>query len=142
MSKDKIIKFVADVKVVEEFWPRPIGKELPEWFKKMPAYGGFDGAAPEEKRVSSLADYNSTIKRCVPILESLSLGYVLLTHQDVYVKIDKPKADNDPNDVGGWQFSWRPGVSETKAVEGHSFVGPMSCQEIARIFSILRFSNS
>jgi len=133
VSKDKIIKFVADVKVVEEFWPRPIGKELPEWFKKMPAYGGFDGAAPEEKRVSSLADYNSTIKRCVPILESLSLGYVLLTHQDVYVKIDKPKADNDPNDVGGWQFSWRPGVSETKAVEGHSF-GQANEHPLAKLF--------
>ena len=122
MSKDKVIKFVSDTKILEEFWPRPIGKELPDWFRKMPAYGGYDGAGAEEKRLSGNdATYNSTIKRCVPMLDSLSLGYVLLTHQDVYVKIDAPKEEDDANDVGGWQFSWRAGVSPTKAVEGHAF---------------------
>lgn len=122
MSKDKVIKFVSDVKVLEEFWPRPIGNDLPDWFRKTPSYGGYDGAEPEEKRMSGGdASYNSTIKRCVPMLESLSLGYVLLTHQDVYVKLEAPKEENDPNDKGGWQFSWRGGVSAGKAVEGHVF---------------------
>lgn len=133
MAKENVIKFVSDIKVLEEFWPRPIGKELPEWFKKMPAYGGYDGAAAEEKRISQQdASYNSTIKRCVPILESLSLGYVLLTHQDVFVKLDKPKDPNDLNDVGGWQFSWRAGVGG-KVVEGHVY-GQASEHPLASLY--------
>jgi len=118
---DKTIKFIAERPVLKEFWPTPIGKNIPQWWKDMPAYGGWGGAKPDEKSMSNDGDYNSTIKRCVPILDSMSLGYVLVTDQDIYVEINAIK--NEANENTGTQFrtAWRPGISGGKQLEGHSF---------------------
>ena len=124
MAKENVIKFVSDIKVLEEFWPRPIGRDLPEWFKKMPAYGGYDGAAAEEKRISQQdASYNSTIKGCVPVFDSITLGYTIYTDIDIYVKINPKKDHNDQNEQTDLQFTWRPDAlpSGLKLVEGHQF---------------------
>lgn len=130
---DKLIKFIADRQVLEEFWPAPIGKNMPDWWKDMPSYGGYNGAEPEEKKLDASATYNSTIKRCVPVLDSLSLGYVLRTDKDIFVKIS-PKADFDnPDEPTKLEFSWRHWDGDTKAVEGHQF-GQAKHHPMAKLF--------
>jgi hypothetical protein len=118
----KTIKFIASRKVLEEYWPKPISYKMPDWWKEMPAYGGFENAPRDKKVMNNSGDYNSTIKRCVPILDSLTLGYVIYTDQDMYVQINEKKNHEDPNEPTDLRFSWRPGISnETKVIEGHKF---------------------
>jgi hypothetical protein len=95
----KTIKFIASRKVLEEYWPKPISYKMPDWWKEMPAYGGFENAPRDKKVMNNSGDYNSTIKRCVPILDSLTLGYVIYTDQDMYVQINEKKNHEDPNEV-------------------------------------------
>jgi hypothetical protein len=52
--------------------PLPAKRTLPNWFKGMP--GEHDG--------------DQTVKRCVPFLDAMSVGYTLLTHIDVLLKQD------------------------------------------------------
>lgn len=118
---DKIIKFIADRPVLEQFWPTPIAQEMPEWWKTMPSYGGYRNTQPNEREINNEGEYNSTIKRCVPIMDSLSLGYVIKTDQDIYVKIDEVK--NDAGEIIGSTFRtvWRGGIANGKQLEGHPF---------------------
>lgn len=118
---EKIIKFISDRPVLKEFWPTPIGANMPEWWKSMPAYGGYRGTQPDEKSINNEGEYNSTIKRCVPILDTLSLGYVIRTDQDIYVKIE-PQKDQDGNISGStFRTVWRGGITPGKQLEGHPF---------------------
>jgi len=54
-------------------------KNIPEWYKKIPQwknneiYSGGDG-------------FNTTVKQCVPFLETLTIGYVVTLPFDIYVK--------------------------------------------------------
>lgn len=118
---DKTIKFIAERPVLSQFWPKPIGEKIPNWWKEMPAYGGFRGDQPNEKKINENGEYNGTIKRCVPILDSLSLGYVIFTDQDIYVNIEPHK--NEAGEITGSTFRtvWRPGISTGKQLEGHPF---------------------
>jgi hypothetical protein len=118
---DKLIKFIAERPVLKEFWPRPIGSEMPEWWKSMPAYGGFRNTDPGKKILGQDGDYNSTIKRCVPIADSLSLGYVLLTDQDIYMKLNTQKNEDGTIRGSNFEVVWKGGVTEGKQVEGHPF---------------------
>ena len=127
---EKIIKFISTRRVLEEYWPKPIASSLPQWWKDMPAYGGYNGAAPGEKTMGPDARYNSTIKRCVPVLDSLSLGYVIVTDQDIYAKISPPKNPEDPmakqfknRDVQKWINPWR---IETPPGYSTLFVPPLN----------------
>lgn len=52
--------------------PLPAKKTLPTWFKGMP----------------SEHDGDQTVKRCVPFLDAMSMGYTMLTHLDIAVKQD------------------------------------------------------
>ena len=118
---DKIIKFIADRPVLKEFWPTPIAAQLPQWWKDMPAYGGFRGTQPNDKQINNEGEYNATIKKCVPILDSLSLGYVLKTDQDIYVKIDPVKDEEGKTTGSTFRTIWRGGITNGKQIEGHPF---------------------
>ena len=52
--------------------PVPIKKLLPEWFKKLPNYDG--------KKETFL---NPTAKKCVPLLDTFTSGYVILNPIDI-----------------------------------------------------------
>lgn len=64
----KKIKFQSvDVKV-EFIHPQPASKFIPEWFRKLP--GVINGG--------------ETIKKCVPFLDTLTSGYIIVLASDVY----------------------------------------------------------
>jgi hypothetical protein len=58
----------------------PASKEVPEWFKKIPA---FSNGNPS---IEGLEKHGLTIKQCMPFLDSLTAGYMLVTWQDMQVK--------------------------------------------------------
>jgi hypothetical protein len=80
--KSPTIEFLCD----ERYWksipePSPSNKNMPEWYKKIPAYSdkfrdGKGGPMP-------------TAKKCMPMIDAMAIGYTIPFMQDLYVKVDK-----------------------------------------------------
>jgi len=62
--------------------PKPASKVLPQWYKEMPSYSTEDGKKTPPKGPGTTA----TIKKCVPVFDALTSGYILTTVTDVYVR--------------------------------------------------------
>lgn len=89
--------------------PVPARDVIPEWYRDLPSYG--DGV----KVVNGTGHFNSTAKHCMPILDSMTAGYVLKLPQDLHVLSnsdeegvttawpmdDMPLIESHP----GWQLS-------------------------------------
>lgn len=58
--------------------PEPVKKHVPKWYKAMDSWVG---GSPKVENFGS----NSTVKHCIPFLESMTTGYVLRLHTDVQV---------------------------------------------------------
>lgn len=63
--------------------PVPAVSMLPEWYKQQPHYL-FEG----KKIPSQYQPTPSTIKRCVPVFDALTTGYLIRSQADVYVTRD------------------------------------------------------
>jgi len=74
--------------------PIPASKKLPNWFKDINIYG--DIKKVDEIEVAANLT-NSTYKKCVPMLDALTLGYIIETQYDIVLK---HKNDN-------WDLSWK-----------------------------------
>jgi hypothetical protein len=59
--------------------PVPAGSVLPKWFKKI---------EPIDRAAASVSDTGVTIKRCMPFLDALSTGYLLLLPADVRLEVN------------------------------------------------------
>lgn len=62
--------------------PKPASEYLPNWYKSAQSYWSADG----KKSPSPQAGFNSTIKRCMPIFDMLTAGYIIETPYDIYVR--------------------------------------------------------
>jgi hypothetical protein len=65
------------LEVADEYAPQPASKFVPEWYRKLETY------IPKEKTPESTA----TIKKCIPVLDAMTAGYVIVSPCDVYVSI-------------------------------------------------------
>jgi hypothetical protein len=76
------IKFIATsetaLNVVEK--PYPAAKKLPDWYKNMPHY--ISGV----KGVNEFGEPNGTIRKCMPLLDSITAGYHIPLHSDLWVE--------------------------------------------------------
>ena len=61
--------------------PQPAFKSIPDWYKSMESYIGGD------KKPDGNGGTNSTIKRCMPVFDAITAGYIITSPADVYVKI-------------------------------------------------------
>jgi len=61
--------------------PEPASKFIPDWYKNMESYMG------GEKKPDGTAKTTSTIKRCMPVFDAMTAGYVVKLPADVYVRI-------------------------------------------------------
>ena len=98
---NKIIEFTLTEKELEEVaeFPTPSIKNLPGWYKNMPSF--------TEKNIEYKdGSVNETMKKCIPVLDSISSGYVIKTWTDVAFNKDSVT----------WSVTDTAGV---KAVEGH-----------------------
>ena len=80
-NKKNKIKFICEEESLA-FWPKPIpaSKMLPKWYKDTPSY--VDG----KKEYAPNGTVSATIKKCMPVFDAITSGYLLLLPSDVYVK--------------------------------------------------------
>lgn len=78
--------------------PIPATSAIPEWWKKTKSYGGFKNYKTDEKEINvrSGGD-NATIKRCMPVLDSMSMGYLVLSPADIYIQPQHVHNTNNEN---------------------------------------------
>jgi len=73
------IIFTNTMGVPEEYNPKPATFSVPEWYKELPSYMG------GEKKPTGDGATTGTIKRCMPVFDAITSGYVLYTYTDVWV---------------------------------------------------------
>lgn len=62
----------------DEFAPRPVKDLLPEWWRTLSATWGEAESALDRRRLQ-------TVKRCVPMLDMMTSGYMLVTPTDLHI---------------------------------------------------------
>ena len=87
MKRRNIVKFIDHTGyVAEEFYPRPARLDLPDWYKRSPSY--IEGKRRVFDDGGEIATA-STIKKCMPLYDAMSIGYLLYTPADIDVSIDE-----------------------------------------------------
>jgi hypothetical protein len=73
--------YVKTGSVADIYYPIPASKQVPEWYKKLPA----------SHDISSLkaSSDTETIKRCMPVFDILTSGYFIKTYTDIEISKDK-----------------------------------------------------
>jgi hypothetical protein len=61
--------------------PQPASKFVPDWYKNMESYIG------KEKKPDGRGNTNATIKRCMPVFDAITAGYIITLPADVYVSV-------------------------------------------------------
>lgn len=75
----KNIVFSSSIQIQPEFYPEPAKKNIPEWYKKMESYvGGI-------KKPQGEGTTTATMKKCIPVFDAISSGYIIKTPADVFV---------------------------------------------------------
>jgi hypothetical protein len=65
---------------IDFFPPKPAVKEVPDWYKDSPEYVDDNG-----KKIINPENTAHTIKKCIPVFDSMTSGYILYTQVDVQV---------------------------------------------------------
>jgi hypothetical protein len=61
--------------------PQPASKFIPDWYKNMESY--IDG----NKKPDGAGGTKATIKKCIPVFDAITAGYIITLPADVYVSI-------------------------------------------------------
>jgi hypothetical protein len=61
--------------------PQPASNFIPDWYKKMESYMG------GQKKPDGEGKTTATIKRCMPVFDAMTAGYIITLPGDVYVSI-------------------------------------------------------
>jgi hypothetical protein len=75
-----IIKFTDTIGIAEEYHPKPADKIIPDWYKNLESY------LSGEKKPIGDGSTTATAKRCMPIFDAITGGYILTTYVDLWVK--------------------------------------------------------
>lgn len=80
------IKFYPFSENTVAFAPMPIpaSKMMPEWYRKQPGIVKNDAALPS-------GVINSTVKKCMPIFDLITAGYMIVAPCDIYVDATDPE---------------------------------------------------
>lgn len=84
--ENNIIKFYPFNEMTEEFAPKPkpAAKFVPEWYREQP------GSVNDEWGMSQ-GFATSTVKRCMPIFDAMTAGYILGAPCDIYLDATDPE---------------------------------------------------
>ncbi len=66
-----------------EVHPYPCAKDLPDWYKKTESY--VNGL----KKPDGLGGTTASIKKCVPVFDAITAGYLIPLPADVYVSLQE-----------------------------------------------------
>ena len=80
------ITFTNTANIPEEYAPKPATASVPDWYKNLESYVG------KEKKPNGDGNTTATIKRCMPVFDAITNGYILYTYTDVWIsqKDDMP----------------------------------------------------
>ena len=79
MAKD--IKFTPLFdNVIEMFYPKPSSEYIPDWYKNQSPYTN------DKRHVNDNGVINSTIKKCIPVFDSITAGYIIVTCMDIEIE--------------------------------------------------------
>ncbi len=98
--KNKINFLKTNTNISEEYSPVPAKNILPDWYKKTESYSS------SNKYMYNMSK-NSTVKKCMPVFDSISSGYLIRLHCDLYIKYN------------GVSYEFKPSLEEIPAVEFH-----------------------
>lgn len=73
------ITFINVHSGVEEFGPKPASSCIPDWYKNLESYIG------RVKQPNGEGATSATIKRCMPVFDAITAGYILFTPVDVWI---------------------------------------------------------
>jgi hypothetical protein len=76
----KPIIFTDTFNVFEKYKPVPASKLIPEWYKELQSYQNNTKTLDLQTNQRS-----STIKKCIPVFDAITSGYLILSPCDVYV---------------------------------------------------------
>lgn len=93
----KIIEFTPNMERAKHFPPEPVKFNLPDWYKAMDnSINGLKDSADTRSKTNGAAPF--TIKRCVPVSDYLTTGYVIKSFTEVMLSQD---VNTDP-----CKFKW------------------------------------
>jgi len=78
------IKFVSTINDITLPKPVPASKKIPDWYKSIPRYIGGEKKVPMDEATTL-----GTIKTCMPILDVITSGYLILSSADVFIQKNK-----------------------------------------------------
>lgn len=81
--------------VPEKHAPTPATTHIPEWYKNLDTYIGGD------KKPRGDGTTSATIKKCMPVFDALTSGYIIYTPVDVYVS-QVENAEGTPTPYYEW----------------------------------------
>ena len=88
-----LITFTDTMGVPEQYRPKPASVSVPDWYKNLESY------IRGEKKPSGDGNTSATIKRCMPVFDAITNGYIIYTYTDVFVS-QKPVTEADGTDTG------------------------------------------
>jgi hypothetical protein len=77
MSKNIIF---TDTSGFNFFPPKPAVKQIPDWYKNSPEYVNDQG-----KKIVDVGQTAHTIKKCMPVFDAITAGYILYTQSDIQI---------------------------------------------------------
>ena len=81
MRKKTIEFFDITNSIPEQFYPSPAIKVIPDWYKNSLSHMG----GKKEIYVNDKGLNSSTIKRCIPVFDAISTGYIVVTDCDIEI---------------------------------------------------------
>lgn len=112
--------------IPEKYFPYPASKFLPDWYKSLEPWlvekQGKNSYSPEKEIQSG--------KRCLPMFDALTSGYILQTAFDLYVGRDQsgqkkytwPNSEREESHGVGIEFHPHSQMSTFKKAEGYSAI--------------------
>lgn len=69
--------------------PKPASRYVPEWYKNTSSYAEY------EKKPFDDGTSPSTIKKCIPVFDAITAGYIIESPADVYVSLKDVEQDSE-----------------------------------------------
>jgi hypothetical protein len=73
------IRFTDTIGIDKAYHPTPASNAIPLWYKNLESYIG------GEKKPSGSGTTSATIKRCMPVFDAITAGYILYSPTDIYI---------------------------------------------------------
>ena len=86
-KNSQIIKFYPFSDKITDFTPepKPASKVMPDWYKQQP------GSIDNGELLAQVGQPTSTVKKCLPIFDVITAGYILVAPSDIYIDATDPE---------------------------------------------------